>query len=170
LIVTLGRGAFNPILNTCRSQGVVGFLVLTLTLIHSGRDLMLRPKCKISPTNKDLAIKIFVSSMIFTAHNISLRVHGSEIKTLIMQLCFDKDIILPLPFLCSPPDHCRFCLFEGPSVPYPYKTFLTSHLLSKVNPLDCVALPNYRIHAQLPPYLAHVLSLARPLSLGFTLH
>ncbi len=89
---------------------------------------MLRPKCKISPTNKDLAIKIFVSSMIFRLHNISLTVHGSEIKPLIMQLCFDKDITLPLPFLCSPPDHCRFCLFEGPPVPYPYKTFLTSHL------------------------------------------
>lgn len=53
---------------------------------------MLRPKCKISPTNRDLAIKIYVSSMIFMAHNISLTVHGSEIKPLIMQLCFDKDV------------------------------------------------------------------------------
>jgi hypothetical protein len=36
---------------------------------------MLRPKCKISPTNKHLAIKIFVSSMIFMVHNVPFKIH-----------------------------------------------------------------------------------------------
>jgi hypothetical protein len=61
-------------------------------------------------------------------------------------------------------------LFEGPPVPYPYKTFLTSHLSVQSKSLGLCAITKLRSYTLLSSHLAHVLSSAIPLSLGFTLH
>jgi hypothetical protein len=60
-------------------------------------------------------------------------------------------------------------LFEGPPIPYCYKTFLMSHLSVQSKSLGLCGITKLRDPCS-SSHLAHVLSLAIPLSLGFTLN